>query len=68
MFCSLFSSDSRLGELPYLGQVGACMGNKEAKVPPSSWLTDPHLADPEGETLNGEVDKSGVSHFCLRPV
>ena len=68
MFCSLFSSDSRLGELPYLGQVGACMGNKGAKVPPSSWLTDPHLADPKGETLNGEVDKSGVSHFCLRPV
>lgn len=37
-------------------------------MPPSSWLTDPHLADPEGETLNGEVDKPGVSHLYLRPV
>ena len=68
MFCSLSSSDSRLGELPYLGQVGACVGKKGAKVPPSFWLRDPRLADPEGETLNAEVDKPGVSHFCLRPV
>ena len=52
--------------LPRTGR--SLCGKERGKGAPSSWLTDPHLADPEGETLNGEVDKPAVSHLYLRPV
>ena len=52
--------------LPRTGR--SLCGEERGKGAPSSWLTDPHLADPEGETLNGEADKPAVSHLYLRPV
>lgn len=36
MFCSLSSSDNRLGELPYLGQVGACVGEEKGRRCPTA--------------------------------